>query len=112
MIFAYVAGPYSGETQEAVEQNVARAIDAGDRLEDAGIRAFIPHLSHYRHLRKPRHYEAWMEIDFDWLGRCDVLVRLPGKSSGADREVALARESGIPVFDSVEKLIAWAESPR
>jgi len=32
-------------------------------------------------------------------------MRLPGESPGADREVALAAELGIPVFYSVEELV-------
>jgi hypothetical protein len=40
-----------------------------------------------------------MRMDFDWLRACDVLLRLPGESSGADREAALAREFGIAVFE-------------
>ena len=36
-------------------------------------------------------------LDLRLVERCDVLVRLPGDSAGADREVAHARRRGIPV---------------
>ena len=104
----YVAGPYSGPTAEHVEANVGAALDAGDRLEDAGIRAFVPHLSHFRHLRRARGYEEWMEIDFAWVRRCDALLRMPGASSGADREVSLALALSLPVFFSEAEAIRWA----
>jgi len=33
---------------------------------------------------------------------CDALLRLPGESVGADRDVALAHDRGIPVYHRVE----------
>lgn len=105
-ISCYIAGPYSSEDPLTVEENVLRAMDAGDRLEDIGIRVFIPHLSHYRHARKPRSYEEWIKIDLFWLPKCDVLLRLPGPSKGSDGEVEAALRLGKPVYRSVEELIA------
>lgn len=32
------------------------------------------------------------------LERCDAVLRLPGESKGADQDVAIARQRGIPVF--------------
>ncbi|WP_252444466.1 DUF4406 domain-containing protein [Pseudonocardia humida] len=32
------------------------------------------------------------------LQRCDGVLRLPGESTGADQDVAIARERGIPVW--------------
>jgi hypothetical protein len=105
----YVAGPYSAPTPEEVQANVDRAIDAGNRLMDAGFRVRVPHLSHYQHARKPRPYRTWMEIDFADLSECDVLLRLPGTSSGADEEVEVARRHGIPVYTSEERLLLLAQ---
>jgi hypothetical protein len=36
------------------------------------------------------------------LGRCDAVLRLPGQSTGADQDVAIARERGLPVYHTVE----------
>jgi hypothetical protein len=36
------------------------------------------------------------------LARCDALLRLPGESPGADREVKRARELWIPVYGLLE----------
>jgi len=108
--FVYVAGAYSAPTEERVRANVNAALDAGDLLEDAGLRAFVPHLSHYRHLRRPRDYEHWMSIDFDWITRCDALLRLPSQSSGGDREVEFATRYGMPVFYDVEHVLAAARA--
>jgi hypothetical protein len=32
------------------------------------------------------------------LQRCDAVLRLPGESKGADQDVAIARERGLPVY--------------
>ena len=36
------------------------------------------------------------------LQHCDGVLRLPGDSKGADQDVAIARERGIPVWHRVE----------
>jgi nucleoside 2-deoxyribosyltransferase len=107
-LLVYVAGPYSAPTPEAIEANVATAIDAGNILIDAGLDVRIPHLSHFQHARKARHYEAWMALDFRELARCDALFRVHGDSPGADREVAFAETQGLPVFHSIAEVVRWA----
>lgn len=90
----FVSGPYSSNPDHCV----AVAIRCGDLLIEHGAIPFIPHLYHFAHAIRPRPYETWIEIDLAWLECCDALVRLSGKSPGADREVAWARELGIPVL--------------
>jgi hypothetical protein len=36
------------------------------------------------------------------LARCDAVLRLPGESTGADQDVAIARERGLPVYSRIE----------
>jgi hypothetical protein len=36
------------------------------------------------------------------LARCDAVLRLPGESTGADQDVAIARERGLPVYHRIE----------
>ena len=110
MKHVYVAGPYTAPTEAEVLANVERAIDAGNRLLDAGLWPYVPHLSHYLHARKARHYEEWMNLDLAVLTRMDAILRLPGPSSGADREVEFAEFSDLPVFRTEEDAIAWATS--
>lgn len=40
------------------------------------------------------------------LAKCDGVLRLPGESAGADNDVRLARERGIPVWHSLEDVPA------
>lgn len=97
----YIAGPYS---RPDPDNNVWEAIHAGDRVRALGHIPFIPHLSHFWEKQKHHEYEFWMEYDMEWLKVCDCVLRLPGESSGADREVKWAQEHGLPILYSVEEL--------
>ena len=38
------------------------------------------------------------------LQHCDAVLRLPGASRGADQDVAIARERGLPVYTDVTEI--------
>lgn len=95
----YIAGPYS---KGDVAVNVRNAFQTASRLADLGFAPFVPHATHFWHLMFPRPYEFWLELDNEFLPFCEGLLRLPGESSGADKEVALAGKLGIPIFTTVE----------
>ena len=40
------------------------------------------------------------------LQHCDAVLRLPGQSKGADNDVAIARERGIPVYFDISEVPA------
>ena len=46
--------------------------------------------------------EAWNEIQYPvahrLLDKCDAVFRIAGESKGADNDVKIAREKGIPVY--------------
>lgn len=90
----YLAGPYSLDPEQCTDAAIAVHVE----LLDAGYPSICPHLSHFSHVRHPRDYEDWMWLDFELIRKCDVLLRLPGPSSGADREVIFAEGLGIPVL--------------
>ena len=95
----YIAGPY---TIGDVAQNVRNAVEAGDQVLKLGHIPFIPHMAHFWHLLFPGPYEQWLQWDLSWLESCDALIRLPGQSPGADREVAAAKKIGMAIFDGVK----------
>ncbi len=102
----YIAGPY---TQGDVAVNVRNAVLAANEVLDAGHTPFVPHLTHLWHLITPRPYEDWLCLDIKWLKICDVVIRLPGESAGADEEVAVAERLNIPVFGSVAEFLDFVK---
>lgn len=98
----YVAGPISLGDLYA---NLRSAIDAADQLLESGHAPFVPHLACVWNMIHPHGYEQWMALDREWLLQCNALLRLPGESAGADREVQTARLHDIPSFESVEAVL-------
>lgn len=45
------------------------------------------------------------------LQHCDAVLRLPGESTGADQDVALARERGLPVYYRLEEIPGYVGTP-
>ncbi len=90
----YVAGPITGDPFGCVR----RAMGAFQMIRHAGCVPFLPQLSVIGEMVAPQDYEGWMAYDLDIIEHCDALYRLPGDSSGADREVEFARKLGLPVL--------------
>lgn len=101
MKVVYISSPYSVGDQAA---NVRRQIVAAHVVMDLGHAPVAPLLTHYLHIHRPRPYEEWMAVDLKLVEKADVVWRLAGESSGADREVARARALGIPVVGTVGEL--------
>ena len=98
----YVACPYSlGD----IILNVRKAIEVADILLDNGFVPFVPHLTMLWHLVSPKPYAEWMEYDLEWLKKCDMVLRVDGKSRGADGEVAVAKDLTIKVYYSIIELL-------
>jgi hypothetical protein len=108
----YIAGPY---TNPDPVSNTATALTYFADLMQMGFQPYCPHLvSHTAAMICDYDYDRWMDLCFAWVRASHVVVRISGHSPGADREVALATELGIPVFEStldgqhIEKLKKWA----
>lgn len=119
----YIAGPIS---KGDLAHNVNQATAAFVALAKAGFAPWCPHWSVYASPCQTAVYvtggvvgigtakgndemthEDWLGVDLPWVGVADAVLRLPGESSGADRETAHARDCGVPVFDSLADVIAW-----
>jgi hypothetical protein len=100
----YIAGPYSKGDPKS---NVHKAIETANALADLGFAPYVPHFTHFWHIRFPRPYDFWLELDNQFLPFCDAVLRIPGDSSGADKEVEFAQELNKPVFHSIPDLEAY-----
>lgn len=104
MKVVYIASPYTlGDTGE----NVKKQLEAADILIDMGFCPVAPLLMHFMHIFRPRPYGDWMELDCEMVLRSDVLLRLPGESPGADKEVTLAKRRKIPVVYGYKELLKY-----
>lgn len=95
----FISGPY---TNPDLIKNVTNAVHVANRLVELGHTPFVPHLYHLWEQITPHNYEYWMQLCLAWVESCAAILRLPGKSKGADREVALAVELGLDVYDWVD----------
>lgn len=104
-VTVYVAGPMTIGDQLV---NTKRGIEAAERLFNLGFVPFVPHLGSFWHMMYSHTWDEWLEYDERWLERCDAVLRLPGESRGADREVDWCNANNKPVFDTVTGLLQWA----
>lgn len=110
-----IAGPYrsgTNDNQELIDQNLAR-------LEAVALPIFrkghVPMIGEWVALpllnlagSKKLGDEIWDEIQYPvahrLLHKCDAVLRIEGESKGADKDVEIAKELGIPVYYSLDKI--------
>lgn len=98
----YIAAPYSRGIPDEV---IVRVVDAAEQLAARGWAPFIPHTMTFLWAVRHQHPVAyWYAFDNEWITACDAIVRLPGPSTGADAEVALAARNGLLVYDGENAL--------
>jgi hypothetical protein len=89
----YVAGPISSDVFEGVHRGFA----AGKKLFEDGLAPFIPHADAFWFLGEGN-WNAYLEYDLEYVSVCDAVYRLAGPSKGADLEVDIAIQLGIPIY--------------
>lgn len=105
----YIASPYGRRINlrhRTRENNVWQSIEAGRQLILKGHTPFLPLLYHFVHIdwNKTPNEDIWHEICAAWLPYCQALLRLQGKSIGADDEVRRARALGLKIYNSLEDI--------
>lgn len=91
----YLAGPYSHPDPIV---NTRKMIKVADALFRLNVTPLVPHCTLFWQLVRPRPYQFWLEYDLQLLARADVVLRVPGRSAGADAEITHARQLRIPVL--------------
>jgi hypothetical protein len=108
-----IAGPYrsgTGDDPDLMAANLARLEEAAWPLFHAG---HVPMIGEWVALPvlssagaagplDPLAEEVMYPTAERLLQHCDGVLRLPGESNGADQDVAIARERGIPVWHRLE----------
>ena len=101
--YIYVAGPIThGDTL----RNIRKGMLVGIELIKRGFVPFVPHNDMVQYLLDPDtlDYETILTQDLAWVKKCDALLRIPGKSPGADREVQYALSQGLFVTRHIDYL--------
>jgi nucleoside 2-deoxyribosyltransferase len=106
----FISGPLTS-TPRGPFPAVHDAVKVSTRLMRAGLVPFVPHTAVLVDMIEPGlTWDEWMLWCLHWVERCDAVLRLPGESRGADREVAHAEALGIPVYFSEADLLDAARS--
>jgi hypothetical protein len=104
----YVAGPYTANTMEEIEQNVRKAIEAGLLIWKKGHFPYIPHLTHWpdlcaKELEIDMNWVDYMQWHAPWVDLCDAVFLL-AESKGALLEVQRALHTGKRVFRFIDEI--------
>ena len=94
--WVYISGPLS--TGGLMAGNARRAMEWWEKLWRIGVHPICPHWSLLQEFVQEHPWEEWLAYDETIITRCDALLRIPGESRGADREVGFAVGLGKPVF--------------
>lgn len=112
-----IAGPYrsgTGDDPAKMAANLARLEEAAFPIFQKGHVPMIGEWAALPILRgagggdpESAAYKAVMHpTAHRLLARCDGVLRLPGDSTGADNDVRIARERGIPVWTALDQIPA------
>ncbi|MEO1054631.1 MAG: DUF4406 domain-containing protein [Bacteroidota bacterium] len=111
-----IAGPYRSGTNDdpqLIQKNL-------DNLESIAlpilIKGHIPIIGEWVALplinlagSKKIGDSIWDDIQYPvahgLLEKCDAVFRIPGKSKGADKDVELAKQRGLPVFYDLNEIL-------
>lgn len=117
-----IAGPYRSGTDgdpAAMEANLRRLEEAAWPIFAAG---HVPMIGEWVAL--PVLHSAGATVHDDLaadvlyptaqrlLEHCDAVLRLPGESTGADQDVAIAESRGLPVYRDVAEIPHRVEAAR
>ncbi|MHA7306044.1 DUF4406 domain-containing protein [Arthrobacter sp. TMN-49] len=110
-----IAGPYrsgTGDDPELLRRNLSRLEQAAWPIFKAG---HLPMIGEWvalpvldsagvEDLSDPIAGQVMYPTAERLLQRCDAVLRLAGESQGADQDVAIARDRGIPVYYSLDEV--------
>ena len=117
-LMVLIAGPYRSGTNDnraLMEQNLRKLEEAALPIFRAG---HIPVIGEWfalpllqvagsKHLGDAIYEEILYPIAARLITKCNAILRLEGISKGADEDVRLAKELGIPVFYALNDLLNY-----
>jgi hypothetical protein len=107
----YIAGKLN-DTAVGYIKNCHKMIKTAKEVREAGFSVYVPCIDFLEGLVDGGfEYNDYFDNSQPWLLASDAVFLTPGwgSSEGTKREIALARENDIPVFDNINSLIAWSQ---
>lgn len=110
----YVAGPISSDTEEGLANNYRIGNETGDAIQAMGHMPFVPHRyeTPSEDNKSQVTYEQLMALDFSLIKKWADALYVIAQSPGTNREIALAKELGIPIYwnmDQIPRLLPKTE---
>ncbi len=110
-----IAGPYrsgTGGDPVRIAANLARLEEAAAPIHRLG---HVPMIGEWAALpilrgmseQQTAAGDVMYETAFRLLQHCDAVLRLPGESTGADKDVEIARDRGLPVYTRIDEIPAY-----
>lgn len=111
MKLVFVAGPYRSSSEWGVFKNIRNAETLALALWNMGLAVICPHKNTER-FGGAAPDQLWLDGSLEMVRRSDAVACVPNweQSEGARGEVELARQSGIPVFFSIDEVERWLKS--
>jgi len=115
MKYIYIAGPYTGKTHDyrsyfEIHRHIIDALEMSREVARLGYGFFCPHQhsAHFEVIAPGIKPDYWYELDLHFMLACDAVLLLHGwrKSKGTREEVRVAHLHGIPVYKSINELLA------
>lgn len=97
----YIAGPI---TLGNADTNFWQADKAMKELIDEGFAPINPMLHMRSSYAEEIRYDVWMSVALSLMRTAMCVLRLPGKSKGANDECQLAIAENIPVLDNIQSI--------
>lgn len=116
-----IAGPYrsgTGDDPDKMAANLRRLEEASWPIFQAG---HVPMIGEWvalpiwrvaggTRIGDARYDEILHPTAGRLIERCDAILRLPGESKGADNDVRLAKERGIPVYYQLNEIPGYIDN--
>jgi len=104
----YIAGKLSDPNTVSYIKNVSNMMEISQMVKSEGFSVFVPAIDVLLGIKFGyTSYDEYFNNNLAWLARADAVVLVPDweTSKGTKRELEVAKQLNIPIFENVVDLI-------